>query len=77
MRAGLNKGELDWTEANEDYLREQWEEFCGVFGYNAFEEADTWWVEWGTLLQRASGTMTLPSMGFLSEVFVEERNAVH
>ena len=30
----------DWENMDEGYLREQWEEFVDVFGYNAFEDAD-------------------------------------
>ncbi|KAI5121804.1 hypothetical protein M0805_009796 [Coniferiporia weirii] len=53
MRLELEKGQQDWTEAPEEVgLLKQWEEFKEVWGYDAFEDADTWWVEWGTLLER-------------------------
>lgn len=45
----------DWENMDEGYLREQWEEFVDVFGYNAFEDADTWMVEFGFLLDRTNG----------------------
>lgn len=56
MRAGLNRHDLDWID-NEGIVREQWEEYAGNFGYDAFEEADTWWVEWGALLEHADRTV--------------------
>ena len=78
MRAELDRGELDWTEADEGALRQQWEEFRDDFGYNAYEAADTWWVEWGVLLERVNAAASTPSMGsFMSEVFVERQEAVH
>jgi salicylate hydroxylase len=30
-------------------LREQWDEFGDVFGYNAMEAAEDWWIKWGSL----------------------------
>ena len=76
MRAGLSRGDLDWTEADEGYLREQWEEFREVFGYDAYEDAETWWVEWGMLMDKADGRAQTPNI-FMSEVLVERQEAVH
>lgn len=45
---------LDWEDVSEDYLRRQWEEFRNNFAYDAYDEADTWWVEWGYLNEHAS-----------------------
>ena len=64
MRKARNSGKLDWSDSPETYLRKQWEELGEVFGYNAYEEADTWWVEWGILHQRLKGkesTLFIPS----------------
>jgi salicylate hydroxylase len=34
----------------------EWAEIKTVFGYDAEDEADNWWVSWGLLRQRALGT---------------------
>lgn len=34
-------------------LAEQWDEVKELFGYNAEDEADDWWVNWGLLRERA------------------------
>lgn len=78
MRAELDRGEYDWTEADEGALRRQWEEFRDDFGYNAYEAADTWWVEWGVLFERVNVTTSTSSMNtFTQEIFVERQEAVH
>lgn len=33
----------------------EWVEMKEVFGYDAEDEADNWWVEWGLLRERAKG----------------------
>lgn len=40
----------------ETFLEREWEEFRGVFGYDPYEAADEWWVEWGVLPDRVDGT---------------------
>ena len=47
------------NDVSEDYLREQFEEFVNVFGYDAYDDAENWWIEWGTLLER-SMSMSAP-----------------
>lgn len=34
----------------------QWTEIKEVFGYDAEDDADNWWMEWGLLRERARGT---------------------
>jgi salicylate hydroxylase len=36
-------------------IAEQWEENKVMFGYDAEDEADDWWVKWGLLRERARG----------------------
>ena len=36
-------------------IAEQWEEIKSVFGYDAQDVADDWWVKWGMLRERARG----------------------
>ena len=43
---------LDWEDVEEEYLREAWEELKGSFGYDAYDAADDWWVDWGVLRER-------------------------
>ncbi|KAG6874729.1 hypothetical protein C0992_006808, partial [Termitomyces sp. T32_za158] len=33
----------------------EWVEVKDVFGYEAEDEADNWWVQWGLLRERAKG----------------------
>ncbi|KAG6885635.1 hypothetical protein C0993_012053 [Termitomyces sp. T159_Od127] len=48
---GLNV--LDAESAEEE--TPQWVEIKEVFGYDAEDEADNWWQEWGLLRERAAG----------------------
>ena len=43
---------LDWTNLSDDLLRESWEEFLFSFGYDAYDAADEWWVNWGLTYER-------------------------
>lgn len=36
----------------------EWTEIKEVFGYDAEDEADNWWVQWGLLRERARGVET-------------------
>lgn len=55
MRAQMEEGRKDWTDSEDGYLRRSWEEFRDAFGYDAYDDADTWWVEWGILSERMHG----------------------
>ena len=48
MRLSLMSGARHWDD---NQLREQWEEISEVFGYNAREAAEDWWIKWGSLGQ--------------------------
>ena len=72
MLEAMRRGQQDWTQSDEDYLRGRWEEFKDVFGYNAFEDADTWWVEWGVMLERMERKGTVgPIRGVTGEIVIE------
>ncbi|EJD05385.1 FAD/NAD-binding domain-containing protein [Fomitiporia mediterranea MF3/22] len=45
---------LDWENVDEDVLRSAWEEFRNSFGYEAYDAADDWWVDWGIVVHRLS-----------------------
>jgi len=49
--AGLNV--LEPSEA--DGTMDRWEEIKNVFGYDAEDDADNWWVQWGILAMHAKG----------------------
>lgn len=68
MRAARASGQLDWENSPEQYLREQWEQFKELFGFNAYDDADTWWVEWGVLHDRVKGRHEDMSLGMTVEV---------
>lgn len=46
MQQSMSAGRDHWDEGQ---LREQWEDISEVFGYNAREAAEDWWVNWGVL----------------------------
>lgn len=50
--AGLNV--LDASSDQEEQA--EWAEIKDVFGYDAEDDADNWWMEWGLLRERARGT---------------------
>lgn len=54
MRKEKEVGIQELADDPDEYLRMSLEEFTN-FGYDAVEEVDTWWVEWGVLLERVSG----------------------
>ena len=54
MRKEKEVGIQELSDDPDEYLRMSLEEFTN-FGYDAVEEVDTWWVEWGVLLERVSG----------------------
>lgn len=54
LKASREMGVLDWDCVTEEYLKAQWEEFKGSFGYEAYDAADSWWVDWGSLRERIS-----------------------
>ncbi|KAG2145125.1 hypothetical protein DEU56DRAFT_788922 [Suillus clintonianus] len=44
------EGHKGWDETK---MRWQWDEICEVFGYNARDAAEDWWVMWGMLRERS------------------------
>jgi len=52
LKASREMNALDWEDVSEEYLKAQWEEFKGSFGYEAYDAADGWWVDWGSLRER-------------------------
>lgn len=52
-------------------LNPQWEEIKSIFGYDAEDEADNWWNEWGLLRERSIGRDV--STGIFDNLLVEHR----
>ncbi|THH08943.1 hypothetical protein EW145_g2363 [Phellinidium pouzarii] len=76
MRKEREVGILELAKSPDEYLRTSLEEFR-VFGYDAFDEVDTWWVEWGVLLERMHGTHENNRVnGFGDQVIVESHSNV-
>ncbi|EJC99653.1 FAD/NAD-binding domain-containing protein [Fomitiporia mediterranea MF3/22] len=71
MQFQMRGGHMDWADSEESYLRKSWEEFRDVFGYDAFDDADTWWVEWGVLFERVNTRKQLNGDLFNGQVIVE------
>lgn len=67
----LRKSAIEVCENTpEEVLRQEWEQFRYAFGYDAYEEVESWWVEWGSLEERASGNVPeTPSP--LEDIFFE------
>lgn len=42
--------------------RPEWMEIRDVFGYDAEDAADNWWIEWGLLRERAKGSSVLDDL---------------
>lgn len=40
------------SEAENQEMRRQWQELFEVWGYDAREAAESWWIEWGVLSER-------------------------
>lgn len=46
MRPSLTETKIKWSD---EQLRDQWDQIGEVFGYNAREAAEDWWIKWGAL----------------------------
>lgn len=55
MRAKRDAGLSAFDAAGELELNPLWEEIKEMFGYNAEDEADGWWYDWGLLRERSKG----------------------
>lgn len=46
----LDAGQATWGD---DAYLGLWGQLCKIWAYNAFDEADDWWVKWGALRERS------------------------
>ncbi|KAG1764275.1 hypothetical protein EV702DRAFT_1182618 [Suillus placidus] len=44
---------LDWDEAEEEFLRDTWEEYIDLFAFDAREAVEDWWTKWGPAISRS------------------------
>ena len=63
--------ELGWGDIEEEYLRGRWEGFKSAFGYDAYDSADDWWVDWGVLRARMNAVADPESASFLGASSLE------
>jgi len=54
LRQASSSALLDWDEADEEYLRETWDEYLKLFAYDAREAVEDWWTKWGASMRRHS-----------------------
>lgn len=47
---------LDWENLDDPFLQRIWEQFKGSFGYEAYDAADDWWIDWGVMRERMSAS---------------------
>ena len=66
MRAKRDAGIGILQGSNEHEESPEWVEIKEMFGYDAEDEADNWWVEWGLLRERSKGVAV--SYGFPMQV---------
>jgi len=66
MRAKFERGE-DVLGGTDDRNVARWDENKDIFGYDAEDEADNWWVQWGRLREQANAhAMGTDSMGMIA-----------
>jgi len=56
MRGKHDQGRNVLSGDDEDSNVAQWDHNRELFGYDAEDEADNWWVQWGLLQERAKAT---------------------
>jgi salicylate hydroxylase len=67
-KAGRNV--LEPPDDDEETTAEHWERAKFLFGYDAEDAADNWWVQWGLLRERAKGVeMHLPCLKVIIQQF--------
>ena len=73
LRARHDAGREDVFEVGEeDGVSETWGENWRVFGYDAEDDADGWWVQWGLMHERAKGEDLRTLSEMMLAVKVEE-----
>ncbi|KAG5651418.1 hypothetical protein H0H81_008726 [Sphagnurus paluster] len=68
LRAARDAGRNVLESGEDAEETPEWSEIKEVFGYDAEDEADNWWQEWGILRERAQGRDVMPA-GDMQSVF--------
>ncbi|TFK48525.1 FAD/NAD(P)-binding domain-containing protein [Heliocybe sulcata] len=50
LKVALENSLLDWDDADEEFLRDVWEDYIAMFNYDASEAVDDWWTMWGSMM---------------------------
>jgi salicylate hydroxylase len=53
LRDARARALLDWDDAEEEFLRETWEEYIDLFAFDAREAVEDWWTKWGPAISRS------------------------
>lgn len=70
MRSQRDAGRSPVAPAGQDEELQEWTEIKDVFGYDAEDDADNWWMEWGLLRERARGTDV--KLGFVEPIAIHQ-----
>ncbi|KAH7915576.1 hypothetical protein BJ138DRAFT_1077267 [Hygrophoropsis aurantiaca] len=54
LRGARERALLDWDDADDEFLRDTWEEYIELFAFDAKEAVEDWWTKWGPAV-RARG----------------------
>lgn len=52
LREAMKKNANVYDEAGEEFLRTELDNWKTLFWYDAYEEAEAWWLEWGLAKER-------------------------
>ncbi|KAH7922548.1 FAD/NAD(P)-binding domain-containing protein [Leucogyrophana mollusca] len=55
LREARSRALLDWDEADEEFLRDTWEEYIDLFAFDAREAVEDWWTKWGNAMRTRNG----------------------
>ncbi|KAF8224334.1 FAD/NAD(P)-binding domain-containing protein [Tricholoma matsutake] len=72
MRSKRDAGLSVLDAAGDLEINSQWEEIKQIFGYDAEDEADNWWNDWGLLRERSIGR-DVSASGIFDAVVVEQQ----
>ncbi|KZT21551.1 FAD/NAD(P)-binding domain-containing protein [Neolentinus lepideus HHB14362 ss-1] len=50
LKLAIENSLKDWDDADEEFLRDVWEDYLAMFNYDASEAVDDWWTMWGSMM---------------------------
>lgn len=54
----------EWDELDDGMLQKQFEEISEIFGYDAGDAAEEWWVSWGRFYEQARAHPSMMQLDF-------------